>query len=96
MTISLWETEQQTGDICCHSLSEGTEEYDEEYNPQHVDTRKEGAHVDEHTHTDQEIRNEDGVSDKLDTVHQGRHMGNVTVQDQSREESAEDALDADE
>ena len=51
IAISLRQTEEKTGDIGSCGLSESTEESNKEHNPQNVDTRKEGAYVDEHTHT---------------------------------------------
>ena len=33
----------------------------------------------EHAHTDEEIGDKEGVADKLDAVHQGRHTRNVAV-----------------
>ena len=71
ITIGLRQTEEKTGDIGGSGLSESAEEGNEKHDPQHIDTRKEGAYIDKHTHTDQEIGDEQGITDKLDTVHQG-------------------------
>ena len=96
VSIGLRQSEDETGDIGCDSLSKGAEEDDEEYHPDDVDAREEGAHVDEHAHTNQEVGDEQGITDKLDAVHQGRDVGDVSVEDQSGEEGAEDAFEADE
>ena len=95
ITIGFRQPEQQTGDIGCQSLAEGSEEYDKEYCPHHVESGENGPHIDEHTHTYQEIGDEQRVADKLDAVHQRRHMGDIAVEDQSGEEGAEDAFKAD-
>ena len=70
VTVGLCQSEQQTGDISSKGLAKGAEEHDEEHDPQHLWTRKDGADVDEHAHTNQEVRDEQGVADELDAVHQ--------------------------
>ena len=52
-----------------------------------------GFDVDEHTHTNQEIGDEDSVSDEFCAVHERGRRWYETVEDESAEESAEDALD---
>ena len=96
IAIGFRQTEKKTGDIGGSGLSESTEKGNEEHDPQYVDTRKEGAHIDEHTHTYQEIGDEQGITDKLDAVHQGRDVWDISVEDQSGEERAEDSLDTNE
>ena len=68
--VGLCQSEQQAGDISGKGLAKGAEEHDEEHDPQHLWTRKDGADIDEHAHTNQEVRDEQGVADKLDAVHQ--------------------------
>mgnify|MGYP007072515819 CR=1 FL=1 len=55
---------------------------------------EEGAVVDEHAHADQEEGDEDGVADELDAVHQGRRARDEAVEGQTREEGADDGLEA--
>ena len=92
VAISLRKSEDKAGDIGCNSLSESTKKDYQEHNPQHVDTREESAYIDKHAHTYQEIGNKQGITNKLYAVHQRRHVRDITVENQSREESAEDAL----
>ena len=73
------QSEQQAGQIGCHGLAEGSEEGYQGYYPQHVRALKQSFHVDEHTHTNQEVRDENGVTRKLDAVHQGRYVGNIPI-----------------
>ena len=83
IAIGLRKMEEKTGYIGSCGLSESTEESDEKHNPQHINTRKEGTHVDKHTHAYQEIGDKQGITDKLDTVHQGGDVWNISVEDQS-------------
>ena len=55
---------------------------------------EEGAIVDEHAHADQKEGDEDGVADELDAVHQGRRARDEAVEGQTREEGADDGLEA--
>ena len=50
--------------------------------------------IHQHAHTNQEVGNEDGVADKLDTVHQRRGVGHKTIKHQTCKEGAKDALQA--
>ena len=40
---------------------------------------KQKIDIDQHAHTYQEIRNEEGIADKLEAVHQWRNMRNISV-----------------
>ena len=65
------------------------------HNQRHLDAlpvAEERPVVDEHAHADQEKRNEYGIADELDPVHQGRGAGNLPVERQSREECADNRL----
>ena len=55
---------------------------------------EEQVDVDEHAHAYQEIRDEEGVAHELQVVHQGRHVGHVTVDHQSHEEGSQQSLHA--
>ena len=81
VAICFRQTEQQTGDIGGSSLSKGTKEDDQEHNPHHIDAREDGADVDKHAHTYQEIGDKQGIADKLNTVHQWRHAGDISAED---------------
>ena len=87
--------EQQAGEVGSHGLSEGSEESDEEYDPQHIAAREHRPHINEHAHANQEIRDEQRIANKLDAVHQRRHMRNIPVENQSGDECAEDTLQSD-
>ena len=50
-----------------------------EDDPQRVIAVKQHAEVDQHSHSYQEIRNEQRIADKLDTVHQRRHTRDIPV-----------------
>ena len=71
ITIALWPAEKQTGEISGYSLSEGTEKGDKTDDPQNLKGCEDGAYINQHTNTDEEIGNEDRVTDKLYAVHQG-------------------------
>ena len=83
MSVSLRLSEQEAGDIGSYGLSESTYEDDEEHDPQNLGTREQNPDIDEHTHTNQEIGDEQSVADKLDAIHQGRYVGDISVQDQT-------------
>ena len=70
ITCGLRQTEQQTRQVCGNSLAEGAEESNHKHNPQHVRPLKQRTDINEHTHTYQEIGNEEGITDELDAVHQ--------------------------
>ncbi len=53
---------------------------------------EEAADVNDHAYSDQEVRDEEGVADKFQTVHQGGHVRHEAVQHQSGEECAEDTF----
>ena len=53
---------------------------------------EEDGDIDEHTHSDQEVGDEQGIADKLDAVHQRRDAGDEPVEDESGEKGTEDAL----
>ena len=57
-----------------------------------VPSRKYHLDIDEHSHADEKVRDENGVAHKLDAVHQRRHIGDVAVHDDASEESAKHAL----
>ena len=73
------QSEQQAGQIGRYRLAERTEEVYQGHNPQHVRPLKQRFHVDEHTHTYQEVGNEDGITRELDAVHQGRHVRDIPI-----------------
>ena len=50
------------------------------------------AEVDNHAHTDEEVGNEQGIADELQTRHQGTGLGNETVDYQSCKESTKQAF----
>ena len=79
VAVALRQTEQQARQVSGHCLAEGSEEGDEQYHPQHVRTVHQCPYVDEHAHTNQEVGNEEGVADELQTVHQWRHLGNIPI-----------------
>ena len=79
IAIGLRESEDEARDIGCSRFSKGTEEDDKRYNPYHFHTGEQGAHVDEHTHTYQEVGDKQGVSDKLDAIHQWRHLRDIPI-----------------
>ena len=54
--------------------------------------RKQASDIDNHTDTDQKVRNEQGISHKFQTVHQRRDMRNQAVQDQSGKESSQNSF----
>ena len=54
---------------------------------------KEATHIDEHTHTDKEIGDEEGIAHKLDAVHQRRHTRNISIEHQTRKEGTEESLE---
>ena len=54
----------------------------------------EGAQVDEHTHADEEVGNEEGIAHKLHVRHQRRGGRNEAVERKAGEERAENALNA--
>ena len=87
--------EQQAGEVGSHGFSEGSEEGDEEYDPQHIAACEHRPHINEHAHANQEIRDEQRIANKLDAVHQRRHMRNIPVENQSGDECAEDTLQSD-
>ena len=92
VAVALGQTEYQTGDVGGHGFAEGAEEGYEADHQQHLDGGEDGTHVDQHAHTNQEIGDKDRVTDKLDAVHQRGDLGDVSVEDQARQESTEDAL----
>ena len=53
---------------------------------------EEQPHIDNHPHTDEEIGDEQCVADKLNAIHQWRHMRNVAIEDEAGKEGAEDSL----
>ena len=55
---------------------------------------EEQVDIDEHAYSYQEIRDEKGIADELQTVHERRYVGNVSVEDESGKECSEHALDA--
>ena len=55
---------------------------------------KEQPDVDKHSHTDKEVRDEQGVAHEVDAVHQWGSRGDVAVQHKSGKEGAEDAFEA--
>ena len=51
-----------------------------------------GHHIDEHAHTNQEIRNKKRVAHKLNVIHQGRGGRDAAVEHYTCQEGSEDAL----
>ena len=96
VSVALRQPEQQARQIGGHCLAEGAEEGNHQHHPQYVGALQQHAYVDEHAHTDEEVRYKQGVARKLQAVHQRRHVGDVPVQDKSREEGAENAFQTDE
>ena len=86
------QAEQEGRQVGGNGLARCAEQGDGKGHPQHAGVAEGEAHVDEHAHADEKIGYEEGVAYKLDAVHQRRHMGYVAVEDEAREEGAEDAL----
>ena len=81
--------------VCGKSLTQRAHHYDAHHGENDAATGKEQSEVDKHAHAYKEIRYEDGIADELYTVHQRRQRRHVAVENESAEESAEDALEPD-
>lgn len=76
------------------ALPKRSEKDDAEDYPEDMTALEEQVDIDEHAYSYQEIRDEKGIADKLQAVHERRYVGNVSVEDESGKESSEHALDA--
>ena len=79
VAVGLGQSEEQGREIGGQRLAERAEEGDEEHDAPHLRSRGQRAQVDQHTHADEEERDEQGIADKLDAVHQGRHLRYVPI-----------------
>ena len=87
-------TEDECAKICRKRLSDSSKDHHTSHYHDDVATGKEQSHVDEHTHTDKEIRNEKGIADELKSVHKRRYRWDEPVEYQAWIESSEYALNA--
>ena len=89
------QAEDEPGEIGGCGLAKRAGRDDEQHHHNDVAPGEQQAHVDEHSHADEEIGYEEGVADELDAVHERRHVGDEAVENQARHECAEDALQTD-
>ena len=73
-------------------LGEGAGYHHDEHDDLCCCTCEERPHIHQHTYANQEIRNEDGVADKLNAVVEWSGTRYVAVEHQSGKERAEDAF----
>ena len=88
------EAQEPSREIGCQGLAGRAEEGDAGHDQEDASTLEEQVEVDEHTHADEEIGDEEGVARKLQTVHQRRDLRDEAVEDQSSHKGTEDALQA--
>ena len=79
---------------CRHPLGECPYQYHHHNHQNGISATEQGTQIDEHPYPYQEIRNKQGVTHKLCTVHQRRNMRDETVQNQTCQKRPEDAFHA--
>ena len=70
---------QQLGECSCH--------HHNQYDPQRVGVAQHDAHINEHSHTYQEVWDENGITHKLESRHQRTGLGDKAVHYQACQES---------
>ena len=87
--------ESDTRQIAGNHLSDCSHHHHDNDHIGGVPTLKEHADIDEHSHTNQEIGNEDGIADKLQTSHQRGDTRNVAVEGETGKEGAKHTFESD-
>ena len=72
-----------------NQLGEGADDNHHEDQPKRFRVANDDAEVNNHAHTNKEVRNEKGIAHKLEARHQGAGLGDEAVDNQSGKECAE-------
>ena len=84
--------EHEARGIGSNSLGERGEQHHAEHHPQCVEATEENSDVNQHSHSNQEIRDEKSITDKLKAIHQRRDTRNEAIENKTGKECAKDTL----
>ena len=94
--VSKRKTKAEAAKIARNHLSHGTDNDDDGHHVGGVPAFEKSTNVDQHSYANQEIGNEQRVSDEFQPVHQRGNTRDIAVQRQSGKEGSQDAFESDE